>query len=292
MRAILDLVRLSQLMKRTMGRPEVVIGLIDGPVVVNHPDLAESMVRQIPGRQRAGCSVTASEACMHGTAVAGVLIAKRGSGAPAICPGCTLLVRPIFPENNGGSGGRNGTSDIPSATPEDLADAIVDSVNAGARVLNLSAALREPWARAERRLEAVLDYAAQRGALVVAAAGNQSLVGSSAITRHPWVIPVVGCNGQGWPTDESNLGRSIGRHGLRAPGQNITSLGVTGKSHAFGGTSAAAPFVTGTIALLWSEFPEASAEQVKMAVTGSRAPRRNSVVPPLLDAWAAHQFMV
>jgi subtilisin family serine protease len=289
--AVLDLVRLSNLMKRTIGSPEVVIGLIDGPVALNHPDLAENRIREVPGRQRAACSVAASVACMHGTSVAGVLIAKRGSVAPAICPGCTLLVRPIFPENNGRAERRNGTDDMPSATPEDLADAILDSVNAGARVLNLSAALREPSTQAERRLEAALDYAGKRGALVVAAAGNQALVGSSAITRHPWVIPVVSCDGQGRPTDESNLGRSIGRRGLRAPGHNITSLGVTGKPLAFGGTSAAAPFVTGAIALLWSEFPTASAAQVKLAVTWSGASQRNTVVPPLLDAWAAYQLM-
>ena len=35
----LDLVKLSQLMQLTSGKPEVVIGLIDGPVAVDHPDL-------------------------------------------------------------------------------------------------------------------------------------------------------------------------------------------------------------------------------------------------------------
>ena len=90
---------------------------------------------------------------------------------------------------------------------------------------------------------------------MVAAAGNQGTVGSSAITRHPWVIAVIGCDLEGRPTTESNLGSSIGRGGLAAPGQNITSLGTNGKPQTSGGTSVAAPFVTGAIALLWSEFP-------------------------------------
>ena len=94
---------------------------------------------------------------------------------------------------------------------------------------------------------------------VVAAAGNQGTVGSSAITRHAWVIAVIGCDLEGRPTAESNLGSSIGRWGLAAPGQNITSLGTDGKPQTSGGTSVAAPFVTGAIALLWSEFPGASA---------------------------------
>ena len=49
------------------------------------------------------------------------------------------------------------------------------------------------------------------------------------------------------------------------------------------------PFVTGTIALLWSEFPAATAAQIKLAVSQVSARRRASVVPPLLDAAAAYQ---
>ena len=54
----------------------------------------------------------------------------------------------------------------------------------------------------------------------------------------------------------------------------------------------ATPFVTGAIALLWSAFPTATAMQVKFAITQAYAPRRTTVVPPLLNAWAAYQFMV
>jgi hypothetical protein len=49
--------------------------------------------------------------------------------------------------------------------------------------------------------------------------------------------------------------------------------------------------VTGAVALLWSEFPTASAAVVKFAVTQPRIPRRPTVVPPLLDAWTAYQTM-
>jgi subtilisin family serine protease len=180
---------------------------------------------------------------------------------------------------------------MPSATPEELASAIIDSVDSGGRVLNLSAALTQPSSRGERQLEEALNYAAGLGAIVVAAAGNQGTVGSSAITRHPVVISVAACDLQGRPLSESNLGRSIGRQGLSAPGVNIASLSADGKEHAFGGTSAAAPFVTGAIALLWSEFPNANAGEIRLAVTRSSGRRRNSIVPPLLDAWAAYQAL-
>ncbi len=181
---------------------------------------------------------------------------------------------------------------MPSATPEELARALIDSIQAGAHVLNLSVALAQPSPQGQRELEEALDYATRRGAIVVAAAGNQGTIGGTAITGHPWVIPVVACDLQGRPMGYSNLGSSIGRRGLSAPGDAITSLGNENKSLLFGGTSAATPFVTGAVALLWSTFPTATATEVKYAVTQAWAARRTSVVPPLLNAWAAYQFMV
>jgi subtilisin family serine protease len=281
----LDLVKLPALMERTSGSPELKIGLIDGPVVTQHSDLAGEHLREIPGNNGGACTQANNAACLHGTFVAGILSAKRKSVAPAICPNCTLLVRPIFAETTAANG------EMPSATPEGLAQAILDCIDAGARVLNVSAALAQPSMKNERTLEEALDQAARRGVIVVAAAGNQGTLGSTAITCHPWVIPVVGYDLQGRPMNHSNLGNSIGRRGLGAPGDRITSIGANGKPLTLGGTSAAAPFVTGAIALLWSEFPTATAAELKFAATHAYIPRRTTVVPPLLDAWAAYQTM-
>jgi subtilisin family serine protease len=274
------------LMERTSGSPDVQIGLIDGPVVTQHPDLAGERLREIPGSNGATCSQADSTACRHGTFVAGILTAKRNSSAPAICPDCTLLIRPIFAESSTGS------EQMPSATPQELAAAVTECIGAGARVINLSLALAQPSAQGEQALEEALDQAVRREVLVVAASGNQGTVGSSAITRHPWVIPVAACDTRGRPTNESNLGGSIGRRGLSAPGDGVTSVGATGQPLTLEGTSVAAPFVTGAIALLWSEFPAASAAQIKLAVTQPAMPRRPVVVPPLLDAWASYQAML
>lgn len=120
---------------------------------------------------------------------------------------------------------------------------------------------------------------------------DHDTVGSSAITRHPWVIPVVACDLVGRPIGYSNLGSSIGRRGLSAPGDNVTSLGTNGKPLTLGGTSAAAPFVTGAVALLCSLLPSTDLAEVKLAVIQASAPHRATVVPPLLNAWMAYQFM-
>jgi subtilisin family serine protease len=277
----LDLVNLTPLMARTSGRIGIKIGLIDGPVALNHPDLAAQNIHQAAGKHDGACSAASSLACLHGTFVAGMLMAKRGSVAPAICPGCTLLLKPIFPE----SVSRNG--DMPSAKPEELAAAVIDTVNAGARIINLSSALSRTSPQGEQALGTALDFAAKHGAIVVAAAGNQGIVGSSVITGHPWVISVVSCNLQGRPMPESNLGNSIGRWGLAAPGESIVSLGSDGKSQTSSGTSTAAPFVTGTIALLWSEFPNVTATQIKRAVLQTARTIRRTITPPLLNAETA-----
>jgi subtilisin family serine protease len=282
---LLQLVQLTGLMERTEGSADVSIGLIDGPVATQHPDLAGDHVRAITGTMNAGCAQLDSLACRHGTFVAGILSAARSSPAPAICPGCTLLIRPVFAESSARNNG------MPAATPGQLAAAISDCIAAGARVINLSLGLTQPSTQSDQALAETLDSAARRGVIVVAAAGNQGTLGTSTLTRHQWVIPVAACDGRGMPMDGSNLGNSIGRRGLRAPGHSVTSLGTTGETFTSGGSSAAAAFVTGAVGLLWSEFPAATATQIKLSITGAASSRRASVVPPLLDAATAHRIL-
>jgi len=282
----LELVRLTPLMQRTSGSASVSVGLIDGPVSTELPDLVQENIRTIPGVSGGSCVRAASAACTHGTLVAAILVAKRGSRAPSICPGCTLLLRPIFAESTQEDGR------MPSATPEELAKAIVETVKAGARIINLSVGLLRSKIEGDRALGQALDYAAGHRVLILVAAGNQGTIGSSTLTRHPGVIPVAGCDPQGRPIGLSNLGSSIGRRGLSAPGTNITSLGPDGKPQRCEGTSIATPFVTGAAALIWSEFPTASAGLIKLAITGGDGRQRAAIVPPLLDAWAAYQTML
>jgi len=273
-------------MEITSGRPDIVIGLIDGPIASSHPDLVAANIRELPGKISARCVQSQSIACAHGTFVAGILCAKRTSAAPAICPGCTLLVRPIFSETT--SAGEL----VPSATPEELALAIVECIDAGARLVNLSAALAQfPSAKGGRALADSFDYAAQRGVLVVVAAGNQGAIGSTVITRHPAVIPVIACDTNGRPLRLSNLGNSIGRRGLSAPGEGVSSLSTDSKALPSGGTSVAAPFVTGALALVWSNFPTSNASRLRLALAQAHALRRPTVVPPLLNASAINTAM-
>jgi subtilisin family serine protease len=276
-------VGLPTLLRRTSGIQAIGIALIDGPVAVGHPLLANDNIRVLTGA--AACSQADSLACRHGTLVAGVLHARRDATVPGICPGCTLIVRPVFSEG----AALTETNGLPSATLAEVTSAILEAVKAGARIINLSIAPTDQGPGSEDAVEQALNAAARRGILVVAASGNQGTLGSSVITRHPWVIPVVACDGSGVVSALFNLGASIGRNGLAAPGEDIESLAATGGTATFSGTSAAVPLVTGTLGLLWSLFPATNAASLRLALVG-RA-RRRSVTPPLLNAAAAYETL-
>jgi subtilisin family serine protease len=271
-------VKLRNLMSLTCGTPDIKIGLIDGPIALDKDDLANARIHEISGKTVA-CTRPMSPACSHGTFVAGMLSGKRGVRTPAICPNCTLLARPIFSEE----------TILPSASPDELASAILDCIKAGARIINMSIVLAHQ-SRRQKSLEDALNYAIEREVIIVAATGNDGTLGSSIITKNPWVIPVAACNTQGRPMERSNLGSSLGKRGLMAPGDKIRSLKANGGYVIKSGTSFAAPYVSGTIGLLWSLFPDACAVSLRSAVLQSHQPRR-SIIPPLLDAERAYQFM-
>jgi hypothetical protein len=267
-------------MALTSGRSTVRVALIDGPIASSLELLREANVHTV-GASTSACHVASSAACTHGTFLATMLVGARGLGVPAICPGCTLLVRPIFPELTGRGG--------PSATPETLALAIRECIAAGARVINLSIAVMETRPRGGKQLSAALDEAIDREVLVVAAAGNHGAVGSSLLTRHPAVLPVVSCDLDGRPTAESNLARSIGERGLLAPGVGFQSMGGDGVLMTLGGTSTAAPWVSGAAALLWSLFPAAPLGEIRRALLDRGGRRR--LIPRLLDAFGAYESL-
>ena len=60
---------------------------------------------------------------------------------------------------------------MPSATPQELAAAIFECIDGGARVINLSLALAHPSTKGERVLEEALDLALRRGVLIARRSG-------------------------------------------------------------------------------------------------------------------------
>jgi subtilisin family serine protease len=285
----LSQIRLQSLMRLSNGSPNVTIGLIDGPIDLGHPAFQESRIRAVNESQLAGCKNATGIACKHGTFVGGILCAKRGLSAPAICPGCTLLLRPIFTDQ---ALPISINKDIiyPSSTPEELSDAIIEVVDAKARIINLSLGLSTSSFITYPRLQEAYDYARQQGAIIVAASGNQGNIGSISLIHNQWIIPVAACDEYG---PMSNFGSSIGSRGLMSPGINITSTSSGGRYVKMSGTSFAAPFVTGALALLWSVFPKATAADLIHAIRiGASLDRvHRSIIPSLLNIEAAWKIL-
>jgi len=282
----LSLINLHRLMELTSGVPEVVVGLVDGPVDAQHPDLQAANIIEIP-RVVNGWRDSKGLAAVHGTFVAGVLCAKRTStAAPGICPGCTLVNRPVF--SDAGANSKAG-SQLTAALAE-LADAIVECVDAGAHVINVSASVINPMEWSGRRLDQALDYAMKRASLIVAAAGNYGTVASTIMTRHHWVIPVVAFGLNGRPLGMSNISASVGRLGVGAPGEHVAGLKPGGGTVSWTGTSAATPLATGTLALLRSLLPDVTSAALRQAVNEA-ARRRRSLVPPLMNAWSIYSAL-
>jgi len=94
-----DLARLGPLMERTEGRPEVVIGLLDGPVAIQHPALATHDFAGSTAHQLTATALAAPPA-RHGTFIAGVLSAQRDSGAPGLCPAVRCCCTPFSPRRH------------------------------------------------------------------------------------------------------------------------------------------------------------------------------------------------
>ena len=254
----LEQVKLRSLMAISTGKLDVVIGLIDGPIDFSHSAFQGANITTVKNSQYAACRSANSIACMHGTFIAGMLCARRGLTAPAICPDCKLLLYPIFAEGEKEEGlnrKRNAGLLLPSTTPKELSNAIIETVDAGAKIINISAGLSISSLVTYKELDDAYDYAMRNGVIVVAAAGNQGNIGGYlSILSDQWVIPVAACDEHGRLDPMSNFGPSIGSRGLMAPGVNIASTSPNGGYAQMSGTSFAVPFVTGGIALLWSIF--------------------------------------
>ena len=155
----LALVGLPELMARTAGALTVPIGFLDGPVAIDHPDLAGAGIRAVNGRVGAACISPFTAAYGQALSLPGSCLRDAARelrpSAPTRRCSCVLSSRPPA---------------MVTPRPRPLQKSpreFVDAVTAGARVLNLSAATTQaPTTRVEHQLHQSLDFAASRGVLV------------------------------------------------------------------------------------------------------------------------------
>lgn len=205
----------------------------------------------------------------HGTHIAGIIAAAtdNGEGIAGINP--SVKIMPLKVMNFIGRGRSSG-----------IAEAIFYAVKHGARVINLSLG-GEHLSKTE---QLAIDYAYQKGAVIVVAAGN---IGSDTADYGPaglkHVITVAATDQEDKRVGFSNWGQAVK---IAAPGLDILSLrarrtdfvllsgakdykagaafvGPEARYYRASGTSFAAPLVAGATSLLLARNPKLTNVQVE-----------------------------
>ena len=216
------------------------------------------------------CDKLRQDACQHGTFILGLLGAAESAPIPGLCPECEILHIPLF---------KNG--DVAETSVADLAHGIITAVRAGAKLINLSLAILDADGHHDRALQNALDDAQARGAVVVAAAGNQGQLANGQLLSHSATIPVVAVDARGEPLRSCNFGPAIARSGVAAPGDAIPGYAPGGGTTKMSGTSVATAVATGVLAKVWAARPRTSGTELRAAV--ARLGRRDGLAPPLLN---------
>ncbi len=259
----------------TLGRPEVVIAILDTGVDITHPDLADAIwtnpgetpdngvdddangfVDDIHGWDFATGDNDLADDHGHGTHVAGIATARtnNGIGVAGVAGRATLMPVDVF---GGGIG-----------TYEDLIRAIVYATDNGAHVINMSLGASS-YSRGE---EMAVNYAWERGVVVVAAAGNTCTntnynappcLSDHYPAAHTNVIAVAATNASDVLASYSTRGAFVD---VAAPGVGIFSTFPGGAYGSLGGTSMATPHVSGLAALVLARNPFLTPDQVRLVI--------------------------
>ncbi len=234
----------------TRGDPDVLIGVVDTGVTLNHEDLAGQVLDPeiaFPGQQLdlANDDNTMEDDDGHGTAVAGMVAATtdNATAVASVAHGCRIIPVKI-------------ANDRFFASYADMAAGCLLAAQLGARVVNMS------WygENAAGVLKVAVDQLAADGVLLVISAGNLG----SDVPAYPGAYE--NCLSVGATTDHdsrtafSNYGSDVD---VAAPGEDLKVLTNTGAYKEWWGTSFSAPLVAGGAALLWSYAPELTLESVR-----------------------------
>jgi subtilisin family serine protease len=226
--------RLDQLHQMATGR-NVRVAEIDTGVDVKHPDLDGQLARA-----RNFVDGTDYVAELHGTAVAGIIVAKadNGIGIVGIAPAATLMPLRACWQSADDLGGALCSSFT-------LAKAIQYALTQRAHVLNLSLA-----GPRDRLLERLIDKAIDQGVTVIGAMDPAAPAESFPAT-HPQVIAVA----------SASTGGTLGGV-ILAPGDDVLTTTPNASWGFVSGTSFATAHVTGITALLLELSPNLKPREI------------------------------
>ncbi|WP_129838559.1 type VII secretion-associated serine protease mycosin [Streptomyces sp. RFCAC02] len=262
----LDAIHAPDAWETTRGEG-ITVAVLDTGVDPNHPDLAGAV---LPEHDLVGMGAGPGDPtwAAHGTAMAGIIAgrghgAERGSGVIGVAPAADILpVRVLLEEND------PARDEARRSTEGALAEGIRWATDQGADVINLSLGDDSESAHADPEQDAAVRYALEHGVVVVASAGNGGDDGNpvSYPAGYPGVIAVTAVDRSGATTDFSTR-RWYST--VSAPGEGVIVADPDGQYYTGWGTSAAAAFVSGSVALLLAAHPGLTPAQVRDLLTGT-----------------------
>lgn len=253
------------------------------------PDLAQTKL--VKGYDFVNDRADVSDDNGHGTHVAGTIAQSTNNnfGVAGVAYEASLMPLKVLASSGGG-------------TVADIAEAIRFAADNGAGVINMSLG----GGGESQLMQEAIEYAHQKGVVVVAAAGNADENAAAYPARYPYVIGVSALGPTGTKAPYSNFGAGID---IAAPGgakegddptggilQNTIDP-ETGESvfASYQGTSMAAPHVAGVAALIKAEGvnnPDEVEEILKQSALQVKDDGLNHYGAGKLDAAAAVKLAV
>ncbi len=230
----------------------IIVGVVDGFVDKSHAQLSGNVISAVQYNQE----INNPQLNQHGTHVTGIIAANPKFGPiSGVAPEVKVVSGQFLGNEGGGSLGEG-----------------IMAMNAvaakGARVINLS------WGGAPcaDNLRAAMQDLSNNGHLLITASGNEGINSDYTATYPAAFNLLTQINVAATTIDDFLIyfsNRGIKTVQLAAPGVDIVST-VPGNSYkSMDGTSMAAPMVTGSAALIWSAYPNATAQQIRTALLSS-----------------------
>jgi thermitase len=228
----------------TRGDQSIIVAVLDTGIDKDNQALAEKVVAEVNFTD----SPTSDDLYGHGTHMAGTIA--------AIAPECQLMNVKV-------------ADDMGRCEPSVVATGIVWAVDHGAKVINISLAMK-----ASPELEGAVNYAWSQGAILITAAGNK---GGSEPSYPAYYVNCLAVAG----TNENNSLALLSSYGdwvdVAAPGFNIYSELPQNQYGYKTGTSAAGSHVSGVAALVFSVAEDSNGngainDEVRWAIENSCTP--------------------
>jgi subtilisin family serine protease len=218
------------------------------------------------------------KSALHGTHVSGIIAASRtnNKGSEGVADNVKIMTLRAVPDGD--------------EHDKDIALAIRYAADNGAQIINMS--FGKGYSPEKKWVDEAVSYAAQKGVLLVHAAGNDAK-NLDTTFNYPTPLYIDGDRAEHWITvgasgdpEAGGLTASFSNYGKNevdvfAPGVKIYAPVPGGNNYQFlQGTSMASPVVAGVAALLLEYFPTLSARQLKWVIEQSSVAIKDSVRNP------------